>query len=214
MTTRRLVLLRHGQTEHNASSRMQGQLDTELSELGRVQARRVAEVIAALNPRLLVSSDLRRAYDTAAVVGHACGMDVRTDSRLRETHLGDWQGQTHHQVDAEYPGARKTWRADASWSPPGGESRVEVAARALPVVKDIDAELTDWDSRPVVLIAHGGVIAGLTAVLLDLPVSRWPVIGGIGNTSWAELSSHHDQHYDHWRLDVWNASAQGVDDVL
>ena len=64
MTTRRLVLLRHGQTEHNADSRMQGQLDTELSALGRRQAEAAAEVIAAMNPRLLVSSDLRRAHDT------------------------------------------------------------------------------------------------------------------------------------------------------
>lgn len=214
MTTRRLVLLRHGQTEHNADSRMQGQLDTELSELGLRQARRAAEVIAALNPRLLVSSDLRRAHDTALAIGQACGMDVRTDPRLRETNLGDWQGHTHQEVDAGYPGARKIWRADATWSPPGGESRIEVADRALPVVEELEAELTDWDSRPVVLIAHGGVIAALTARLLDLPVTHWPVIGGIGNTSWAELSSHHGQHYTHWRLDVWNATAQGANDVL
>ena len=214
MTTRRLVLLRHGQTEHNADSRMQGQLDTELSGLGRAQARRVAEVIAALNPRLLVSSDLRRAYDTAVAVGKSSGMEVRTDPRLRETYLGDWQGHTHQEVDAGYPGARKTWRADANWAPPGGESRVQVAARALPVVQELEVELPDWDSRPVVLIAHGGVIAALTATLLDLPVTHWPVIGGIGNTSWAELSSPHGQLYGHWRLDVWNASAQGVDDVL
>lgn len=214
MTTRRLVLLRHGQTEHNADSRMQGQLDTELSELGRAQALRVADVVAAMNPRLLVSSDLRRAQDTAVAIGKVCGMDVRTDIRLRETHLGDWQGHTHQEVDAGYPGARKIWRADANWAPPGGESRVQVAARAAAVVHELEAELEDWGSRPVVLIAHGGLISGLTASLLDLPVDRWPVIGGIGNTSWAELSSGHGQHFDHWRLDVWNAAAQGVDDVL
>lgn len=214
MTTRRLVLLRHGQTEHNADSRMQGQLDTHLSELGQRQARRVADVVAQMRPRLLVSSDLRRAHDTALAVGAACGLDVRTDTRLRETHLGDWQGHTHSEVDAGYPGARKIWRADATWAPPGGESRVQVAARAVAVVRELEAELPDWDERPVVLIAHGGLIAALTSALLDLPVERWPVIGGIGNTSWAELSSHHGQHYDHWRLDVWNAAAQGVDDVL
>ena len=181
MTTRRLVLLRHGQTEHNADSRMQGQLDTELSDLGRAQARRVADLIAALNPRLLVSSDLRRARDTAVAVGEACGMDVRTDPRLRETYLGDWQGHTHQEVDSAYPGARKVWRADANWAPPGGESRVQVAARAVPLVQELEAELPDWGRRPVVLIAHGGVIAALTATLLDLPVTHWPVIGGIGS---------------------------------
>ena len=65
MTIRRLVMLRHGQTEYNAGSRMQGQLDTDLSDLGRDQAVAAAEVLAKRQPLLIVSSDLRRAYDTA-----------------------------------------------------------------------------------------------------------------------------------------------------
>ena len=62
---RRLVMLRHGQTEYNAGSRMQGQLDTELSDLGRDQAAAAAEVLAKRQPLVIVSSDLRRALDTA-----------------------------------------------------------------------------------------------------------------------------------------------------
>ncbi len=61
MTVRRLVMLRHGQTEYNAGNRMQGQLDTDLSELGREQAAAVAEVLAKRQPLVVVSSDLRRA---------------------------------------------------------------------------------------------------------------------------------------------------------
>ena len=71
MRVRRLVMLRHGQTEYNAGNRMQGQLDTELSELGRQQAVAAAEVLAKRQPLLIVSSDLRRAYDTAAALGGA-----------------------------------------------------------------------------------------------------------------------------------------------
>jgi len=114
---RRLVLLRHGQTEYNAGSRMQGQLDTELSELGRAQAVAAAEVLAKRQPLLIVSSDLRRAYDTAVVLGERTGVEVDVDSRLRETHLGDWQGLTHTEVDALAPGARLAWRDDARWAP-------------------------------------------------------------------------------------------------
>jgi probable phosphoglycerate mutase len=222
MRIRRLVMLRHGQTEFNAGSRMQGQLDTELSELGRAQAIAAAGVLAKRQPVLIVSSDLRRAYDTAVALGERTGLRVQVDTRLRETHLGDWQGLTHDQVDAAAPGARLAWRNDAAWAPHGGESRVDVAARGLPLVAELVAGEPEWGvdepERPVVLVAHGGLIAALTAGLLGFPVANWPVLGGMGNASWVQLSGHSAEDAGdediRWRLDVWNASAQVPNDVL
>ena len=73
----------------------------------------------------------------------------------------------------------------------------------------------------MVLVAHGGLIAALTAALLKLPVANWPILGGMGNASWVQLSGHSDADDDaddfdgiRWRLDVWNASAQVSGDVL
>lgn len=222
MRNRRLLLLRHGQTEYNATSRMQGQLDTDLSDLGRAQAVAAAEVLAKRQPLVIVSSDLRRALDTATTLGDQAGMTVSVDERLRETHLGDWQGLTHHEVDDIAPGARLAWRDDARWAPHNGESRVDVANRSLPVVAEQLRNLPEWGvdevDRPVVLVAHGGLIAALTAALLDLPVDNWPVLGGMGNASWVQLSGHSaglaDDDPVTWRLDVWNASAQVANDVL
>jgi probable phosphoglycerate mutase len=217
MTVRRLVMLRHGQTEFNATSRMQGQLDTALNELGRAQASAAAEVLSKRRPVLIVSSDLRRADDTAVTLGERCGVPVRVDTRLRETHLGDWQGLTHDQVDAAAPGARLAWREDASWAPHGGESRVEVAARSRPLVAELVAAEPGWgDDGPVVLVTHGGLIAALTAALLQLPVANWPALGGMGNASWTQLSGHSADNGEgiRWRLDVWNASAQVANDVV
>jgi broad specificity phosphatase PhoE len=219
---RRLVMLRHGQSEWNAGNRMQGQLDAELSELGRGQAVTVAEVLAKRHPMLIVSSDLRRAYDTAVELTERTGSPLVVDGRLRETHLGDWQGMTHGEVDAVAPGARVAWRNDATWAPHGGESRVDVARRSLPLIAELVDSQPDWGAdesdRPVVLVAHGGLIAALTARLLGLPVDNWPVLGGMGNASWAQLSGHsaRDAPLDEirWRLDVWNASAQVAGDVL
>ncbi|MCX8557336.1 glucosyl-3-phosphoglycerate phosphatase [Mycobacterium sp. SMC-16] len=222
MRNRRLLLLRHGQTEYNATSRMQGQLDTDLSDLGRAQAVAAAEVLAKRQPLVIVSSDLRRALDTATTLGDQAGMPVSVDERLRETHLGDWQGLTHQEVDAVAPGARLAWRDDARWAPHNGESRVDVANRSLPVVAEQLRKLPEWGidevDRPVVLVAHGGLIAALTAALLELPVDNWPVLGGMGNASWVQLSGHSaglaDDDPVKWRLDVWNASAQVANDVL
>lgn len=144
MRIRRLVMLRHGQTEYNAGSRMQGQLDTDLSDLGRDQAAAAAEVLAKRQPLLIVSSDLRRALDTAETLGTRAGVAVAVDKRLRETHLGDWQGLTHLEVDAAAPGARLAWRDDARWAPHGGESRVDVAERSLPLVVELVAQQSEW----------------------------------------------------------------------
>jgi probable phosphoglycerate mutase len=151
---------------------------------------------------------------------------VQVDKRLRETHLGDWQGLTHLEVDAAAPGARLAWRDDARWAPHGGESRVDVAERSLPLVEELVVQQAEWgldqpgagSERPVVLVAHGGLIAALTAALLGLPVDNWPVLGGMGNASWVQLSGHSadDAGFGdvRWRLDVWNASAQVANDVL
>lgn len=222
MRVRRLVMLRHGQTEYNAGSRMQGQLDTDLTDLGRAQAVAAAEVLAKRQPLLIVSSDLRRAYDTAVALRERTALPVHVDTRLRETHLGDWQGLTHHEVDAQAPGARIAWRDDATWAPHGGESRIDVADRSVPLVAELVAGEPEWGSeepdRPVVLVAHGGLIAALCAALLDLPVDSWPILGGMGNASWAQLSGHSPEGAAftdiRWRLDVWNASAQVANDVL
>jgi probable phosphoglycerate mutase len=216
------VLLRHGQTEYNAGSRMQGQLDTDLTDLGRMQAVAAAEVLAKRQPLLIVSSDLRRALDTALALSERSGLQVSVDTRLRETHLGDWQGMTHLEVDAVAPGARLAWRDDAQWAPHGGESRIDVAERSLPVVAELIAGQPEWGvdeaDRPVVLVAHGGLIAALTAALLRLPVDNWPILGGMGNASWVQLSGHSEPDAGNddvrWRLDVWNASAQVANDVL
>lgn len=197
---RRLVLWRHGETDYNAALRIQGQLDSQLTELGLRQARLAAPVLAALAPELMRTSDLRRAADTAAVLSGLIGLPADVDKRLRETHLGQWQGLDHDQVEAGWPGAMLRWRSDASWAPPGGESRVEVAARAAQVVGELDQH----GAGVALLCTHGGLIAGLTGHLLGLPVSTWRVLGGIGNCHWTLLER---RSVPGWRLVAYNAGA-------
>lgn len=208
MTLRQLVLLRHGQTDHNASGRMQGHHDSHLTPEGFAQAEVVAPEVARLKPARLISSDLRRAADTAAVVAAACGLSVEIDPRLRETHLGDWQGRTVEEIEAQWPGAIATWRQDPSWAPPGGESRIEVVRRTTPVVDELDDSMADGtESSTAVLVAHGGMIAGLVCGLLAMPIESWPAIGGIGNCRWAALARRAD--HPRWRLVGYNVGTEG-----
>ena len=76
MTLRRLILLRHGQTDYNIDGRMQGHIDSNLTAEGHDQAAAAAPVLAELAPDRVISSDLRRAVDTAEVVAAACGLPV------------------------------------------------------------------------------------------------------------------------------------------
>ena len=202
MSLRRLVLLRHGQTNYNLVGRMQGHLDSELTEIGRAQAEAVAPAIALMVPDLLLSSDLRRAMDTADVIGVAAGVAVKVDPRLRETHLGDWQGRTVEEIERDWPGAIAAWRSDPGWAPPGGESRIDVVRRCLPVVEELDEVVPAGGHTTAVLVAHGGMIAGLVSGLLALPISAWPAIGGIGNCRWAALARRDD--HPRWRLVGFN----------
>ncbi|MGQ0838065.1 histidine phosphatase family protein [Actinokineospora sp.] len=204
MTLRRLVLWRHGETDYNASGRMQGHLDSNLTEVGRNQARFAVPALARFSPDVVVASDLRRATDTATVFSEAIGVPLRIDKRLRETNLGLWQGKTSAEVDAEWPGARRQWQTDSTLAPPGGESRVEVAGRAAEVVGVLD-EGTD---ETAVLCAHGGLITALTGSLLELPVLYWAQLGGISNCHWVVLARREASGLC-WRLIAYNAGITG-----
>lgn len=204
MTLERLVLWRHGETDFNASGRIQGHLDTQLTEIGYQQAVRAAPVIASFAPEVAMSSDLRRASATAATFAEITGMVVPMDKRLRETHLGDWQGLSGAEVEHGWPSAMGTWQSTPTWAPPGGESRVEVAERALEVV----TELESAHKGTALLCAHGGLITALTARLLDWPVEQWPALSGIGNCAWVVLARR-AQGDRRWRLITYNGSVQG-----
>ena len=187
--TRRLLLIRHGQTTYNATGRMQGHLDTELSEVGLSQARAAADLLVDKQITAIVSSDLIRARDTAAVIGEKLGIEVDVDKRLRETHLGDWQGMTSAEVDEQYPGARAIWRHDPTWAPPQGESRVDVATRARPVIDELMRAHPEWDRGAVLVVAHGGAISALTCHLLGLDHHQYGILSGLKNTHWSQLTA-------------------------
>jgi broad specificity phosphatase PhoE len=200
----RLVLWRHGETDFNAAGRMQGHLDVALTPTGWNQARFAAPALVRFDPEVVVTSDLRRATDTATVFTDASGVPLRIDKRLRETHLGQWQSLTDTDVERGWPGGMATWQGDATWAPPDGESRVDVADRTVEVIAELDEEF----DHTVLLCVHGGVIIALTARLLGLPVSVWPRLAGIANCHWTVLTRR-PKGDGTWRLSAYNAGITG-----
>ncbi|MDF2979850.1 MAG: fructose-2,6-bisphosphatase [Actinomycetospora sp.] len=204
MSLQRLVLARHGRTTWNAESRMQGRLDPDLDDSGRAQALAAAPLLAAYEPVLLVASDQVRAWRTAEAVAKEAALVPRPEPRLRETSVGEWEGLTGGEVEAGWPGGLEAWRTDPAWAPPGGESRVDVARRAVPVVDDLVGELAGTEEpHTAMLVAHGGTIIALTASMLGWPTSAWPSLQPLGNCAWAIL----EHRVDRWRLRAWGLRA-------
>ena len=184
--SRRIVLWRHGRTEWNATGRFQGQIDIDLDEMGRAQAWESARRLAALEPDLLVSSDLRRTRDTMAALASITGKPIQLDARLRETFAGEWQGLTGAEIASRFPEEYKAWRAgDPVLRVGGGETRQDVAERMAAAVRDIAARLAD--DGLAVLTTHGGAARLGIAALIGMPLDRFTNIGGLSNGSWSML---------------------------
>jgi broad specificity phosphatase PhoE len=164
-----VVLVRHGETEWNRTRRMQGHEDVALSAAGEEQAKRLAERLAAEEPVRIVSSDLRRARDTADAVAQALSLPVETDARFREQNLGAWQGLTIEEAaDADPELATRFQHRDPDVRPPGGETRVELAERAWAALLEHAAP---GSAGPLVIVAHGGVIQSIVYRVLGLPIA-------------------------------------------
>ena len=203
MTLEHLILMRHGETAWNRSQRLQGHRDIPLSDAGRNQAMDAAPSVVALRPEVVVASDLGRARETADVVAAVVDLPVAVDPRLRETSMGKWEGLTRDEVIAEWEPEWNAWRTtSAHASPPGGESRWQVAQRAAAVVDELD---DDRASRAL-LVSHGGTIVGLTGRLLALPEDSWGTLIGIGNCHWVVLH----RYAGAWRLHSYNAGLGGL----
>jgi len=127
----RLLLARHGQTVWNVEHRLQGQLDSPLTDEGVAQARRIAERLAGVGVLTVCSSPLGRALQTAVIIADRLGADVIEVPELSEVHHGELAGMTWEEIDEAYPTAREERAANRyGWAFPGGESYAQARARA------------------------------------------------------------------------------------
>lgn len=166
---RRLLLVRHGESTWNADGRWQGQADPPLTDLGERQARSAASAVAALEPVIVVASDLERARATAVLLAPA-GIVPELDAAFRERDAGEWTGLTRAQIEERFPGDLAAWR-----SPPGFEGDDPLLARVMPALERVtDGVPPDGCG---IVVTHGGVIRTIERVH-GAPSVSVPNLGG------------------------------------
>ena len=155
----RITAVRHGETAWNAITRLQGQLDIDLNDLGRWQAERAGAALADSALQVVYSSDLCRAHNTAQAIARHSGIApsaIRTHQGLRERSFGRFEGLTYAQVGELHPDDALRWKQrDADWAPPGGESQTVVFAR---VHAALDAIAAQHPGEHIAIVTHGGVL--------------------------------------------------------
>lgn len=193
----KLVLVRHGQTDSNASGRFQGQQDVPLNRIGRSQAATLADRLVRVKAAHVVSSDLLRATATAEAIAAASGLEVTTDERLREIHVGSWEGRTSVEVAAENP-----WFEDALHA--GRDFRRsdtgETAAEAGERIATVLCEVADrYPGETTVVVGHGLALRVGLSLFLGLGLDASFALSGLWNCSWTIL-----EHNQRWRLLSYN----------
>ncbi len=158
MQSTRIIAVRHGETDWNASGHIQGLRDIPLNDKGRWQALRAARLLAdeAEPVTAIYSSDLARAHETADSIAQACGIAVTPEPRLRERGFGSFEGKTFAELESAYPADIARWRArDPDWAAPGGESLRTLSERVLAATHALAQRHL---GEQIVLVAHGGVL--------------------------------------------------------
>jgi alpha-ribazole phosphatase len=166
----KIILVRHGRTAWHAEGRYAGTADVPLDDVGLEQARRVAESLADTPIDVIYTSPLSRCAELAGMICDAKGLEINIDERLREIDLGRWDGETYREIFERDGGILKKWTEDpTSVTIPGGESLIEVQARAMQWF----AEAVDrHPDSTIVVSSHGGPLRAMIAAVIGLPLGH------------------------------------------
>jgi 2,3-bisphosphoglycerate-dependent phosphoglycerate mutase len=154
-----ILLARHGETDWNREQRFQGHADPPLNEHGKAQARELAETLADEPLDALYSSPLRRARETAEIVGGRLGLAVELKGGLREVDLGSWSGLTRTQVEELFPEGFRRWLDyGPGWD--DGETYEQMGGRVVATLHELAAAHPEGR---VLVVTHAGPVRAAVA---------------------------------------------------
>ena len=204
----RILAIRHGETDWNASTRIQGHIDIPLNKMGHWQAQQLAQALSHETIDVIYASDLSRAFETARAVAKVQRKRVIAVPMLRERHFGVFQGRQFKDIEVELPEQATRWRKrDVDFCPEGGESLQTFYDRCVSAAHLLARA---HPGQTVALVAHGGVMDCLyrAALRIDLQAPRSWALGnasinrllytgeGFSLVGWSDTA-----HLDHAVLD-------------
>lgn len=197
----RVILMRHGQTAWNVEGRWQGQAPVPIDITGRTQAHWAGQFLADAALHHIFTSDLLRAVQTAQIVADHTQVPVTQDPRLREIHIGTWQGLTSDEVKLWDAAMYAMVKADPIHTKrPQGESWADVANRVIPALEEYVAQ---YVGQSLLVVTHGGVIR---IVLQTLGLS---IDTNFTNENAALTELHY--HADKWSLETLGQTSHLAD---
>lgn len=172
-TATRLVLIRHGETDHTTERRFSGGLASAnpgLNETGRAQVRATADWLATVagDIDVLLASPVRRTLESAEIVAAAINRELEVEKGFAEMEFGSWDGMTFAEVSELHKDDLQTWFDSMEAAPHGGESFVEVQVRVL---EALQRTLAAYEGQTVAVVSHVTPIKTLVAEALAVPLS-------------------------------------------
>ena len=171
----RLLLVRHGLTDHNVERRVAGYTDVNLNEEGFQQVEKLNKRLADEKIDSIYSSDLQRAVDTAKGAVSGRGIEIETCFELREMNFGDAEALTFAELNKKHPDlARSVMNVDTGLSFPGGESFSDFVGRVRVFLKKLE-KFTE--EHTVLIVSHGATLRVIICELLGINPNHWYQLG-------------------------------------
>ncbi|HEX8618522.1 MAG TPA: histidine phosphatase family protein [Thermoanaerobaculia bacterium] len=195
-----LILVRHGETLHNVAGIAQGWADSDLSERGQEQVRRLGERLRRHRCDAIFASPLGRALATANVIRDVIGLEITLLDDLREMSYGTWEQRSFLDIRRDEAEAYEQWVADPEAKSPNGESHADVRRRMERAFETVRS------ARRPLLVTHGTAIRIGATALLDVPVMtarRFAQDNAAINVFFWRV--------DRWVLRTWNDTSHCVE---
>ena len=156
----RFFVARHGETTWNALNKICGRIDVELTDKGREQAAALGDRLKDKGIDVIISSPMKRAYDTSRIIAERCGISsIETDDRLVEQSYGIYEGKDRR--DKGFLENKKCF----AFRYPGGESMMQVAYRTYGLLEELRER---YEGRNVLIVCHGGVCRVINTYFRDM----------------------------------------------
>ncbi len=182
----KLLLVRHGETDWNIKSRIQGRTDISLNGTGERQAEELGNMILwkKIPVAGIYTSKLNRARQTASIISEMLDVPCQVEEGLEEMNLGIWEGRTWKLVQEEYSREYQNWQDNRRYTRvPGGESYQDLLDRLLPAL----ARILNKSRGDTLVVTHSACIMTLMSYLYEMPFEKMRENFRIGNAQICEV---------------------------